>query len=61
MERRKVSMDEGGKQLGALIIAVVVAIALIALGKNLFKTGGTFDSNVTNSLGALTSEVPSGD
>lgn len=32
-------MDEGGKQLGAVVVAIVVAIALIGLSTALFGNG----------------------
>ena len=48
-------MDEGGKQLGAVVIAVVAAVALIAIATELFKDGGLIDEAFDDQIEALTS------
>jgi len=48
-------MDEGGKQLGAVIIAVVVVVALIAVAKALFGADGTIKKKIQDELDKITS------
>ena len=43
-------MDEGGKQLGAVIIAVIVVLALIAIAKGLFANGGALHEKIEDEL-----------
>ncbi len=46
-------MDEGGKQLGSVVIAVVVAIALIALAVAVFSEDGAIGDALEGQISAL--------
>lgn len=46
-------MDEGGKQLGSVVIAVVVAIALIALAVAVFGEDGAIGTALEGQITAL--------
>lgn len=48
-------MDEGGKQLGAVIIAVIVVVALIGVAQALFGESGTLKTKVENELNNIKS------
>ena len=50
-------MDQGGKELGGLVIAIVVIIALIAIAKAVFSSDGIIKTKVTEELNKLTSYV----
>jgi len=50
-------MDEGGKQLGALVIAIVVVVALIAIAKVIFGDSGILKTKITEELNKVTSYV----
>ena len=49
-------MEEGGKELGRLVIAVVVVVALIAIAVAIFK-GDAFKTKINNELNKVTSET----
>jgi len=49
------TIDEGGKQLGALVIAIVVVVALIAIAKLVFGSDGVIKTKVTEELNKVTS------
>ena len=48
-------MDEGGKQLGAVIIAVIVVVALIGVAKALFGDSGTLKTKIETELNNIKS------
>jgi len=48
-------VDEGGKQLGAVVIAIVVIIALIAIAKAVFGENGIVKTKITEELNKITS------
>ena len=48
-------MDEGGKQLGAVVIAIVVVIALIAIAKLVFGSNGILKDKIEDELDKVTS------
>lgn len=50
-------MDEGGKQLGAIVIAVVVVLALIAIARAVFGTDGKVQQKVNTEIDKITSYV----
>lgn len=49
------TIDEGGKQLGALVIAIVVVVALIAIAKLVFSSDGVIKTKVNEELNKVTS------
>ena len=49
------TIDEGGKQLGALVIAIVVVVALIAIAGAVFGKGGVIENKVNQELNNVTS------
>ena len=50
-------MDEGGKQLGAIVIAVVVVILLIAIARLVFAADGKVKDKIDDELDKITSYV----
>ena len=49
------TIDEGGKQLGALVIAIVVVVALIAIAGAVFGRDGVIEDKVNEELDKVTS------
>lgn len=52
------TIDEGGKQLGALVIAIVVVVALIAIAAAVFGEDGVIKTKVNQELNKVTSSSP---
>lgn len=48
-------MDEGGKQLGAIVIAVVVVVLLIAIARLVFASDGAVKDKIDDELDKITS------
>lgn len=49
------TIDEGGKQLGALVIAIVVVVALITIAGIVFGENGVIETKINQELNKVTS------
>ena len=49
------TIDEGSKQLGALVIAIVVIVALIAIARTVFGENGVLKTKINEELNKVTS------